>query len=161
MIRHMLILHELSNRVGNILYSVITSSLLINLAGSVLISKWSWWFLQKLSFSLKKMLLMAGTTEQDICGTLISKWCLTCLIQLFWINSSHSEILLTNLCRYFKVGQLYNKVGQLSPTAKCHMQLLQSGANITKCVRSRSVKESVKEIYSPPLFLSFAQARNQ
>ena len=135
----MLILHELSNREGNILYSVITSSLLINLAGSVLISKWSWWFLQKLAFSLKKMLLMPGTTEQDICGKLIRKWCLTCLIQLFWINSFHSAILLTNLCRYFKVGQLYNKVGQLSPTAKCHMQLLQSWANMTKCVSYHKV----------------------
>ena len=146
MIRHMLILHELSNREGNILYSVITSSLLINLAGSVLISKWSWWFLQKLAFSLKKMLLMPGTTEQDICGKLIRKWCLTCLIQLFWINSIHSAILLTNLCRYFKVGQLYNKAGQLSPTAKCHKQLLQSGANITKWVSYYKVAQCINQM---------------
>ena len=142
----MLILHELSNREGNILYSVITSSLLINLAGSVLISKWSWRFLQKLAFSLKKMLLMPGTTEQDICGKLISKWCLTCLIQLFWINSFHIAILLTNLCRYFKVGQLYNKAGQLSPTAKCHKQLLQSGANIRKCVSYYKVAQCINQM---------------
>ena len=142
----MLILHELSNREGNILYSVITSSMLINLAGSVLISKWSWWFLLKLAFSLKKMLLMAGTTEQDICGKLIRKWCLTCLIQLFWINSFHSAILLTNLCRYFKVGQLYNKVGQLSPTAKCHKQLLQSGGNIKKCVSYYKVAHCINQM---------------
>ena len=146
MIRHILILHELSNREGNILYSVIASSLLINLAGSVLISKWSWWFLQKLAFSLKKMLLMAGTTEQDICGKLIRKRCLTCLIQLFWINSFHSAILLTNLCRYFKVGQLYNKAGQLSPTGKCHKQLLQSGANITKCVSYYKVAHCINQM---------------
>ena len=146
MIRHILILHELSNREGNILYSVIASSLLINLAGSVLISKWSWWFLQKLAFSLKKMLLMAGTTEQDICGKLIRKRCLTCLIQLFWINSFHSAILLTNLCRYFKVGQLYNKAGQLSPTAKCHKQLLQSGGNIKKCVSYYKVAHCINQM---------------
>ena len=58
---------ELSNKERNVLRSVITiNSLQIGLAGSVLISKWSLWFFQKLAEVLKKLILSPSTAEQNL-----------------------------------------------------------------------------------------------
>ena len=99
-----------------------------DLAGSVLISKWPWQFLEELAKSLKKVILSSVTEELNFFNKTIHKPCCTCWIQISWINFTAQKI-------KFYIQDFFSKCDQIPKKRRIWSHLLKKSLieNIVFC----------------------------